>query len=206
MRRMRVRVSVSVSVSVCVRGTCVYMCTHELYKIPLQRQHGWNCNTCACVCLHARPTQIVIVQDTGWRRLIGSLICIGHFLQKWPILIGSFVENDLQLRGSYESSPPCISRVYIPNDNVFFDNGLHRVCVQEVAYGYRKQKISLAIYCGWVILTHRDITKQDSSYGRDTRLCGFWCCSVLLSNSRTQIGIVHHITGCEIQVVCSVYI
>ena len=44
---------------------------------------------------------------TGWRRLIGSLIFIGHFLQNWLIFSGSFVENDLQLIGSYESSPPC---------------------------------------------------------------------------------------------------
>ena len=54
-----------------------------------------------------RKPHIVSRCVQGWRGLIGSLMFIGHFLRKWPIFSGSFVEIDLQLRGSYGSSPPC---------------------------------------------------------------------------------------------------
>jgi len=64
---------------------------------------------CICVIGMSRMSQV----GTGWRRLIGSLIFIRHFPQKWPIFSGSFVENDLQLKGSYESSPPCMSHSYV---------------------------------------------------------------------------------------------
>jgi len=55
-----------------------------------------------------RKSRVPTFRRTGWRRLIGSLIFIGHVPQKWSKFNVSFVENDLQLGKSCESSPPCI--------------------------------------------------------------------------------------------------
>jgi len=39
---------------------------------------------------------------TGWRRPTGCLIFVGQFLQKSPIIDGSYAESDLQLKTSYD--------------------------------------------------------------------------------------------------------
>ena len=98
-----VYVCVCVCICVCV---CWYLCAarprspkgHRRRDTRLFR--AWS---------HTGIQLCLVCVNTGLRRLSGSLISIGHFLQKWPIFSGSFVENDLQLRGSYESSPLCTS-------------------------------------------------------------------------------------------------
>jgi len=96
---------------------------------------------------------------TGWRRLIGSLIFIGHFLQKRPIFSGSFVENDPQLRGSYESSPPCKS-IYTNCLFILYTSLTESPSIW-IIYSYRRL-VSLQVYLSELCNLHS--RSMDSMY------------------------------------------
>jgi len=102
------------------RVTCKWDMSHSIescYNMTLVT-YQWvvshtneSCHVCmrqaTYECVVSHMTCSLVKFRTGWRRRIGCLISIGHFLQKSPIIGGSFAKNDLQLKASCGSSPPC---------------------------------------------------------------------------------------------------
>ena len=85
---------------------CVYTDTHICAFVHVLQSNIYvYIYTHVCVFVFTWIYMPPHVHDTtGWRRPIGCLILIGHFLQKSPIISGSFAKNRYHLEQVNQSN------------------------------------------------------------------------------------------------------
>jgi len=130
------------------------------------------------------------VTCTGWRRVIGCLIFIGHFPKKNPTLSGSLAKPDLQLEASYQSLPPCI------NESLHQSNwrGECRViCLKSTRWGSHVTCMNESCHTLWYYCSRQSegvILHISMSHEHMNELC--------YKSSRRGEGVISHVTMSDV--------